>query len=158
MRRLEAEGLIDTDPSIALTAKESACPAGSSSSPACRAFSHRCVGSHGQNRTMKQGVKEHVMSESVEAATNHLLDSPTTCPHSNPIPGSGYEAPDATALIDHAVGDDFTIIRIPEETEFEDGTLEFLEGLGSPQADMALCSQRLMMVASLLTSMEPPLK
>ena len=47
-----------------------------------------------------------------------------------PNSGSGYEAPDTTALIDHAVGDDFTIIRIPEELEFEDGTLEFLEEFG----------------------------
>jgi DtxR family Mn-dependent transcriptional regulator len=70
------------------------------------------------------------MSESVEAAMNRLLDSPTTCPDGNPIPSSGYEAPDATALIVHAIGADFTIVRIPEELEFEDETLEFLEEFG----------------------------
>ena len=131
MRRLEAEGLIDTDPSIALTAKG-------------EALAQRVVRRHRLAERFltdvlqlswaeshhEAGRWEHVMSESVEAAMNRLLDSPTTCPHGNPIPGSGYEAPDATALIDLAVGDDFTIIRIPEELEFEDGTLEFLEEFG----------------------------
>ena len=50
------------------------------------------------------------------------------------------------------------VVRIPEELEFEDGTLEFLENLGLPQADMALCSQQIVMVASLLTSMTQPSK
>jgi DtxR family Mn-dependent transcriptional regulator len=131
MRRLEAEGLIDTDPSIALTATG-------------EALAQRVVRRHRLAERFltdvlqlswaeshhEAGRWEHVMSESVEAAMNRLLDSPTTCPHGNPIPGSGYEAPDATALIDQAVGDDFTIVRIPEELEFEDGTLEFLEEFG----------------------------
>jgi DtxR family Mn-dependent transcriptional regulator len=73
------------------------------------------------------GKWEHVLSEPVEAAINRLLDNPTTCPHGNPIPGSRYEAPDAIALSDLAVGGDFTVSRIPEELEFTPGLLEFLE-------------------------------
>ena len=73
------------------------------------------------------GKWEHVLSEPVEAAINRLLDNPTTCPHGNPIPGSRYEAPDAVALIDLAVGGAFTVSRIPEELEFTPGLLEFLE-------------------------------
>ena len=94
MRRLEAEGLIDTDPSIALTAKG-------------EALAQRVVRRHRLAERFltdvlqlswaeshhEAGRWEHVMSESVEAAMNRLLDSPTTCPHGNPIPGSGYEAP-----------------------------------------------------------------
>lgn len=73
------------------------------------------------------GKWEHVLSAPVEAAINRLLNDPTTCPHGNPIPGSGYEAPDAIALSDLAVGGDFTVSRIPEELEFTPGLLEFLE-------------------------------
>ncbi|MEN3273540.1 MAG: DtxR family transcriptional regulator, Mn-dependent transcriptional regulator [Actinomycetota bacterium] len=73
------------------------------------------------------GKWEHVLSAPVEDAINRLLNDPTTCPHGNPIPGSGYEAPDAIALADLAVGGDFTVSRIPEELEFTPGLLEFLE-------------------------------
>jgi DtxR family Mn-dependent transcriptional regulator len=73
------------------------------------------------------GRWEHVMSEPVEAAMNRLLGAPTTCPHGNPIPGSGYQAPDAVRLADLPVGSTFTVSRIPEELEFEPGLLEFLE-------------------------------
>jgi DtxR family Mn-dependent transcriptional regulator len=73
------------------------------------------------------GRWEHVMSTNVEVAMNRLLGSPTTCPHGNPIPGSEYLAPDAHRLIDLAVGDGFTVSRIPEELEFTPGLLDFLE-------------------------------
>jgi DtxR family Mn-dependent transcriptional regulator len=74
------------------------------------------------------GRWEHVISDSVEQAMVELLGDPTTCPHGNPIPGSGYEArPDSGPLSKIAVGDAFTVRRITEELEFEPGLLEFLE-------------------------------
>jgi DtxR family Mn-dependent transcriptional regulator len=73
------------------------------------------------------GRWEHVMSDAVEAAFDRLLGSPTTCPHGNPIPGSGYEASSATPLSELEVGSAFTVQRIPEELEFTPGLLEFLE-------------------------------
>ena len=73
------------------------------------------------------GKWEHIMSDSVEKALNDLLGSPTTCPHGNPIPGSGYEAPDSGPLSAITVGSPFTVRRIAEELEFEPGLLEFLE-------------------------------
>jgi DtxR family Mn-dependent transcriptional regulator len=73
------------------------------------------------------GKWEHVMSESVEAAMDRVLGSPTTCPHGNPIPGSRYAAPRTLALADIAVGTGFTVTRIPEELEFTPGLLDFLE-------------------------------
>ncbi len=74
------------------------------------------------------GKWEHVMSDSVEQALNDLLGSPTTCPHGNPIPGSGYEAPDSAPLSRHRTSaTPFTVRRITEELEFEPGLLEFLE-------------------------------
>ena len=73
------------------------------------------------------GKWEHVISPSVEDALNRLLGSPTTCPHGNPIPGSSYREPDTRHLADVAVGESFTVNRIPEELEFADGLLQFLE-------------------------------
>ena len=59
------------------------------------------------------------------------LGNPTTCPHGNPIPGSGYEAPPGTrALSEIEPGGPFTVTRIREELEFEPGQLEFLEASG----------------------------
>ena len=73
------------------------------------------------------GKWEHVISDSVEAAMTRVLGKPTTCPHGNPIPGSGYVAPDAVPLAGLEVGSDFTVSRIPEELEFAPGLLEWLE-------------------------------
>jgi DtxR family transcriptional regulator, Mn-dependent transcriptional regulator len=73
------------------------------------------------------GKWEHVISAPVEAAINRLLDNPTTCPHGNPIPGSSYAAPDLVTLSSVAVGDTFTVTRIPEELEFTPGLLDYLE-------------------------------
>jgi DtxR family Mn-dependent transcriptional regulator len=76
---------------------------------------------------IEAGKWEHVISDPVERAINRVLDNPTTCPHGNPIPGSSYSAPDTIALADLAVGTSFTVSRIPEELEFTEGLLEFLE-------------------------------
>jgi DtxR family Mn-dependent transcriptional regulator len=74
------------------------------------------------------GKWEHVISDSVEAAMIRVLGEPTTCPHGNPIPGSGYSAPARSApLKEMLVGSDFTVRRIPEELEFTPGLLDFLE-------------------------------
>ncbi len=73
------------------------------------------------------GKWEHVISPAVEKAMMRVLEQPTTCPHGNPIPGSGYEAPDMVTLDTLEVGREFTVQRIPEELEFQPGMLEFLE-------------------------------
>jgi DtxR family transcriptional regulator, Mn-dependent transcriptional regulator len=73
------------------------------------------------------GKWEHIMSDSVESAMDRVLGSPTTCPHGNPIPGSQYSAPESTPLASIAVGQRFTVNRIPEELEFTPGLLDFLE-------------------------------
>ena len=73
------------------------------------------------------GKWEHVISPSVESALDRLLGAPTTCPHGNPIPGSSYREPDTRHLSDVGVGESFTVSRIPEELEFTEGLLQFLE-------------------------------
>ncbi|MDC1388564.1 metal-dependent transcriptional regulator [Acidimicrobiales bacterium] len=77
------------------------------------------------------GRWEHVISPEVETAMLRVLEDPTTCPHGNPIPGSSYTEPaNAMVLAKIATGANFTVIRIPEELEFETGQLEFLESSG----------------------------
>lgn len=77
------------------------------------------------------GKWEHVISGRVEEAMMRLLDDPTTCPHGNPIPGTDYVVPaTAKALGQLAVDDEFIVERIPEELEFEDGQLAYLENAG----------------------------
>ncbi len=73
------------------------------------------------------GKWEHVISPEVEAALRTHLGEPTTCPHGNPIPGSGYVVPATTPLAQLSVGTSFNVQRIPEELEFTEGMLEFLE-------------------------------
>ncbi len=67
------------------------------------------------------------MGDAVEAAMDRVLGRPTTCPHGNPIPGSTYSAPDSSPLSSLAVGQRFTVSRIPEELEFTPGLLDYLE-------------------------------
>ncbi len=73
------------------------------------------------------GRWEHVMSDEIEEAMNKLLGNPTTCPHGNPIPGSSYSPPSSIPLSEVGPGSQFTVSRIPEELEFTEGMLEFLE-------------------------------
>ncbi len=73
------------------------------------------------------GKWEHVLSPRVEEAMSKLLGGPTTCPHGNPIPGSGYSPPESVALSEVEAGGSFVVSRITEELEFVDGVLDFLE-------------------------------
>jgi DtxR family transcriptional regulator, Mn-dependent transcriptional regulator len=73
------------------------------------------------------GRWEHVISPVVETALRRVLGDPTTCPHGNPIPGSAYAAEATSPLVELPVGQQFTVRRIPEELEFADGLLEYLE-------------------------------
>jgi len=73
------------------------------------------------------GKWEHVISPAVESAIVKKLDDPTTCPHGNPIPGSGYVERELVAMASLPKGSSATITRIPEELEFTPGLLEFLE-------------------------------
>ena len=73
------------------------------------------------------GKWEHVISPAVEDAIVKQLDDPTTCPHGNPIPGSGYVERELVAMSSLPKGSSATITRIPEELEFTPGLLEFLE-------------------------------
>lgn len=128
IKRLDAEGLVTTGGGIKLTKRG-------------RDLAERVVRRHRLAERFltdvlnlswaeahhEAGKWEHVMSESVEQAMAEMLGNPTTCPHGNPIPGSGYEQQDFSALASIEVGGSFTVKRITEELEFAPGLLEFLE-------------------------------
>lgn len=128
VRRLEAEGLLTLDGGIELT-------------PRGEALAVRVVRRHRLAERMLTDILglswaeahveanrwEAVISPNVEAALDRVLGSPTTCPHGNPIPGSGYLPPDTVMLADVRVGGRFVVTRIPEELEFTEGLLRFLE-------------------------------
>jgi DtxR family Mn-dependent transcriptional regulator len=128
VRRLEAERLVSLDGRIELTERG-------------RVLAESVVRRHRLAERMLTDILglswseahveasswERVISPAVEAAINRLLDTPTTCPHGNPIPGSGYRPPATVALSEVVPGQRFVVSRIPEELEFTPGLLEFLE-------------------------------
>lgn len=128
IRKMETEGLVEIDRTVRLTED--------GATLAERVVRrHRLaerlltdiLGLSWADAHQEAGRWEHVISDAVEAAIMRLLDDPTTCPHGNPIPGSGYQAPDAVTLSTLEVGAGFTVRRIPEELEFTPGLLDFLE-------------------------------
>jgi DtxR family Mn-dependent transcriptional regulator len=128
MRRLVAEGLITVDDGIRLTTKGLALAERVvRRHRLAERFLTDVLGLSWAEAHQEAGKWEHVLSDPVEAAINRVLENPTTCPHGNPIPGSGYHAEDLIALSTLHVGDGFTVTRIPEELEFTPGLLDFLE-------------------------------
>ena len=122
IRRLEAEGLIQTDDGIRLT--ETGQRLGTMVVRRHRLaerFLTDVLQLSWAEAHHEAGKWEHVMSESVEAAMDRLLGSPTTCPHGNPIPGSKYVQGKSRPLAAVTVGEGFTISRITEELEFTPG-------------------------------------
>ena len=128
IRRLAADGLVTMDDGIALTAKGMVLAERVvRRHRLAERFLTDILGLSWAEAHLEAGKWEHVLSDSVEAAINRMLENPTTCPHGNPIPGSGYLETDLTALSTLHVGDGFTVTRIPEELEFTPGLLDFLE-------------------------------
>jgi DtxR family Mn-dependent transcriptional regulator len=74
---------------------------------------------------------EHAISDDVEQKLIDLLDDPGTCPHGNPIPGSGNapDQSDAVLLRDVAEGP-IRVVRISEELETDDQALHLMESCG----------------------------
>ena len=129
MRRMESEGLVDlAHRSITLTnAGHQLAERVVRRHRLAERFLTDMLGLSWAEAHAEAGKWEHVISPNVERALVRALDHPTTCPHGNPIPGTDYEAPDAICLADIDVGDRFTVHRITEELEFEDGLLDYLE-------------------------------
>lgn len=128
VKRLEAEGLINSGREIKLTEKGlHLAETVVRRHRLAECFLTDILGLSWADAHQEAGKWEHVISPAVEKAMIGRLNEPTTCPHGNPIPGSAYEAPDLVTLDTIGVGNPFTVHRIPEELEFTDGMLDFLE-------------------------------
>jgi DtxR family transcriptional regulator, Mn-dependent transcriptional regulator len=72
---------------------------------------------------------EHAISAEVEEKLVLLLGDPATCPHGNPIPGSGHkvEGPASVPLTQMQPGP-VIVRRISEKAEIDDDAIAFLAG------------------------------
>jgi DtxR family Mn-dependent transcriptional regulator len=73
---------------------------------------------------------EHVISDEVEAHLVKLLGNPTTCPHGNPIPGSGGSRQVLSSLADVALGEKIQLERVTEQIEIDTEASEYLSTHG----------------------------
>ncbi len=129
VRRLDDEGLINIDKgTISLTDKgQTLATTMVRRHRLAERFLTDILGLSWATAHHEAGKWEHVISPEVEAALLTHLGEPTTCPHGNPIPGSDYIETVMTPLSQLDIGTGFNVRRIPEELEFADGMLEFLE-------------------------------
>ena len=79
---------------------------------------------------VEAGRWEHVISDEVEALLVERLGHPTTCPHGNPIPGSGAPATGAVVLAGRALGDHVRLERVTEMVELDQELLSYLSAHG----------------------------
>ena len=132
IKRLAADGFVSVrNRAIALTAKGRA-----------RAESvvrkHRLaerlltdiIGLEWHKAHLEAGRWEHVISDEVEARLIEILNHPTTCPHGNPIPGSGYREPPLVALADSEPGDQVRLERVTEQVEIDVESITYLSNHG----------------------------
>ena len=85
---------------------------------------------------------EHVISDEVEQRLITLLGNPATCPHGNPIPGSGADAPNLVRLSTAGVGDSVRLERVTEQVEFDTPSLTYLGEHGFTPGKVATVSSR----------------
>lgn len=74
---------------------------------------------------------QDAISEEVEKRILSVLGDAVTCPHGNPIPGTGATMPtDLVSLIDLAAGDEAELVRLTEDVELKTGALRYFEEHG----------------------------
>ena len=128
VKRMEAEGLIEAGRQIKLTTQgRTLAETVVRRHRLAECFLTDILGLSWADAHQEAGKWEHVISPTVEQAMMSRLNDPTTCPHGNPIPGSAYIPPDLIPLDSVTIGQVFTVHRIPEELEFAEGMLDFLE-------------------------------
>ena len=87
-------------------------------------------------------VWETTISDDVEAAMWAVMDDPKTCPHGNPIPGSGYKPPKMKPMAQMAPGEATRLERISEELELDAEMMDFLDSSGlRPDAAVELLAK-----------------
>jgi DtxR family Mn-dependent transcriptional regulator len=85
---------------------------------------------------------EHVISDEVEDRLVVLLGHPTTCPHGNPIPGSGAQVPKDMVALSSVPGGQVRLERVTEQVEIDSEALAYLSDAGFiPGADATVTSR-----------------
>jgi DtxR family transcriptional regulator, Mn-dependent transcriptional regulator len=79
---------------------------------------------------VEAGRWEHVISDEVEVRLIEILGHPTTCPHGNPIPGSGGKDHHLRALSESHSGDHIRLERVTEQVEIDLDSLAYLSAHG----------------------------
>ncbi len=80
---------------------------------------------------VEAGRWEHVISDEVEARLVEVLGHPTTCPHGNPIPGSGGPTDTAAVVLaETRQGDHVRLQRVTELVELDQSSLAYLSAHG----------------------------
>lgn len=131
IRKLEAEGLIETRPDIRLTESgRHLAEVIVRRHRLTERFLTDVLGLTWDKVHPEAEVWETMISDDVEAAMWKVLDRPTTCPHGNPIPGSGYSPPPMVPVADVADGAARPIERLSEELEMDDEMMGFLDRSG----------------------------
>lgn len=71
---------------------------------------------------------EHAISAEVEERLSRVLDNPSTCPHGNPIPGSGKRGDDKSISLNRVSdGDEVTVVRVSQTAEEDSRFLDYLQ-------------------------------
>jgi DtxR family Mn-dependent transcriptional regulator len=85
---------------------------------------------------------EHVISDEVAERLVVLLNNPTTCPHGNPIPGTGRDLRVLTALAESRTGEHVRLERVTEQVEIDRASLVYLsEGGFLPGTEAVVASR-----------------
>lgn len=73
---------------------------------------------------------EHALSGEVEERLARVLNSPSTCPHGNPIPGHDPQSPAGIPLDRLESGHHAVLLRISPEGERDPRLLDYLKAIG----------------------------
>jgi DtxR family transcriptional regulator, Mn-dependent transcriptional regulator len=79
---------------------------------------------------VEAGRWEHVISDEVESLLVERLGHPTTCPHGNPIPGSGGVAAAMEVLAERTLGEHVRLERVTELVELDQESMSYLSAHG----------------------------
>jgi DtxR family Mn-dependent transcriptional regulator len=79
---------------------------------------------------LEAGRWEHVISDDVEARLVAVLGNPRTCPHGNPIPGTGADLSAQRLIAEALPGEAVRLERITEKVETDHAALTWLDELG----------------------------
>jgi DtxR family Mn-dependent transcriptional regulator len=85
---------------------------------------------------------EHVISDDVASRLEDLLGHPTTCPHGNPIPGTGPDLRRLVPLAGCVAGQLVRLERVTEQIEIDRESLAYLSDHGFVPGVEAVISSR----------------